>query len=230
MKVTAIIPAAGKGKRMGGSVSKQFLSINGKPILIHTLERINSIKLIDEIILVLSEEKVEWGEKKIKEKYRIAKVRKVVKGGEKRQDSVYAGLKEVDEKSDVIVVHDGVRPFFSSLLIPKAIQFLKRYDGVIEALPLYDTIKEVDNDKVILKTLERERLYRVQTPQIFHHSILKKAFAHAFKKGLWATDEAGLVEKIGGKIKVLKGSQYNIKITNPEDMVFAKAIFKSCKL
>lgn len=227
MKISAIIPAAGRGRRMGGSVSKQFLSINNKPVLIHTLERINSLKIIDEIILVLPEDKVGWGEKEVKRKYRINKVLKVIKGGKERQDSVYEGLKEVNEKSDVVVVHDGIRPFFNLKIIQDAIPFLKIFDGVIEALPIHDTVKEVSGKGIILKTLEREKLYRAQTPQIFNYSVLKKAFISAFNTKYYATDEAGLVESVGGKIKILTGSRYNIKITNPDDLLLAKVIIKN---
>ena len=227
MKISAIIPAAGKGKRMGGSVSKQFLSIDDKPVLIHTLERINSLKIIDEIILVLPEDKVEWGEKKVKRKYGINKLSKVIKGGKERQDSVYDGLKEVDKNSDVVVVHDGVRPFFYSKIIKEAIPFLKIFDGVIEALPINDTVKKVSERGIVLKTLEREKLYRAQTPQIFNYSILRKAFNRASDKKYYATDESGLVESIGGKIKILTGSRYNIKITNPDDLFLAEVIIKN---
>ena len=227
MKISAIIPAAGKGRRMGGSISKQFLSVNRKPVLIYTLEMISSLKIIDEIILVLPEDKVAWGEKEIKRKYRINKILKIIKGGKERQDSVYEGLKEVDKNSDVVVVHDGVRPFFYPEIIKEAIPFLKVFDGVIEALPVHDTVKEVSGKGIVLKTLEREKLYRAQTPQIFNYSILKKAFVCAFDKKYYATDEAGLVESVGGKIKILEGSRYNIKITNKDDLLLAKVIIKN---
>ena len=226
MKITAIIPAAGKGERMGHPISKQFLPLKGKPILVHTLERMNSVKVIDEIILVLPEHRIDWAKKEIRKKYRIAKLKKVVKGGKKRQDSVYAGLNEVDGKPDIIVIHDGVRPFFTPSIISQAIPFLKKYAGVIEALPLHDTIKEVNRNELILRTVERGKLYRAQTPQIFNYDILVKAFSHAFKNGYNGTDEAELVERVNGKIKILRGSEFNIKITSPDDLLLAKAIIE----
>ena len=224
MKITAIIPAAGKGERMGHPISKQFLPLKGKPILVHTLERMNAVGLIDEIILVVPEQRIDWAKEEIRKKYRIAKLKKVVRGGKKRQESVYAGLEEVDGKPDIIVIHDGVRPFFTPSIISQAIPLLKKYDGVIEALPLNDTIKEVNRNELILRTVEREKLYRALTPQIFNYGILVKAFSSAFKNGYSGTDEAELVERVKGKIKILRGSEFNIKITSPDDLLLAKAI------
>jgi 2-C-methyl-D-erythritol 4-phosphate cytidylyltransferase len=214
------------GKRMGKAVAKQFLPLGDKPMLAHTLLAFQRSSEIDEIIPILSEEDMETCLKDVIEAFHITKVRTLVVGGKERQDSVYCGLKKTDKDAAVILVHDGVRPFVTPDLIRACVDAARKGECVAVGVPLKDTIKEVDGKGIVRQTLERSRLWAIQTPQAFPAKVLRKAYDESFKKKVYGTDDATLVERAGSKIRVVMGSYENIKITTPEDLILAEEILK----
>ena len=221
MKVGAIIPAAGRGKRIGASVPKQFLEIQGKPLLHHTLTVFASCKLIDYVVLVMPRADVdEMGEDWLN-KYEI--VRKVVVGGEQRQDSVYNGFNSLEEGTDIVVVHDGVRPFTTPQMIIATVEAAQQHGAAITAIPVSDTVKQAA-DGFVKQTVSRDGLWRVQTPQAFQYGLLQQAFKKAKKDSYYGTDEGSLVEYLGERVKIVPGSELNIKITRKEDLVLGESL------
>ena len=216
MSVCAVVPAGGTGIRMGGTVPKQFLELNGKPILYYTLKTLQDCGIISELILVVPEKEydnacTDWlGKPEI--------VTKVVVGGEKRQDSVYSGFCELSPQTEIVLVHDGVRPFLSHQMIQESVDAAREYGAAITAIPVNDTIKKVDDSGLVSKTVDREGLWRVQTPQVFRYELLEEAFKKANSEKFYGTDEGTLIEHLGKPIKVIEGSEQNIKITRPEDL------------
>jgi len=227
MKVSAIIPAAGMGIRMGSSIPKQFLLLDGKPILQHTLSVLDQCSIVNEIILVVSEKEIENARQQIQDSY--PKVAKVIVGGKERQDSVYNGLQNLDSKADIVVVHDGVRPFVSEELIRESVEAARDFGAAITAIPVSDTIKKVNKEGVVESTIDRSGLWRVQTPQTFQVSLLKEAFAKAQSDNFYGTDEGSLIEYLGRDVKVVPGSELNIKITRSEDLVLGEKIAELLK-
>jgi len=221
MKVGAIIPAAGRGKRIGASVPKQFLEIQGRPLLHHTLTVFASCKLIDYVVLVMPREDVDkMGEDWLK-KYEI--VREVVVGGEQRQDSVYNGFNSLEEGTDIVVVHDGVRPFTTPQMITATVEAAQEHGAAITAIPVSDTVKQAA-DGFVKQTVPRDGLWRVQTPQAFQRGLLQQAFKKAKKDSYYGTDEGSLVEYLGERVKIVPGSELNIKITRKEDLVLGESL------
>ena len=221
MKVGAIIPAAGRGKRIGASVPKQFLEIQGKPLLHHTLTVFASCKLIDYVVLVMPQADVdEMGEDWLN-KYDI--VREVVVGGEQRQDSVYNGFNSLEEGTDIIVVHDGVRPFTTPQMITATVEAAQQHGAAITAIPVSDTVKQAA-DGFVKQTVSRDGLWRVQTPQAFQYGLLQQAFKKAKKDSYYGTDEGSLIEYLGERVRIVPGSELNIKITRKEDLVLGESL------
>ena len=221
MKVGAIIPAAGRGKRIGASVPKQFLEIQGRPLLHHTLMVFASCKLIDYVVLVMPRADVdEMGEDWLN-KYEI--VREVVVGGEQRQDSVYNGFNSLEEGTDIVVVHDGVRPFTTPQMITATVEAAQQHGAAITAIPVSDTVKQAA-DGFVKQTVSRDGLWRVQTPQAFQCGLLQQAFKKAKKDSYYGTDEGSLVEYLGERVKIVPGSELNIKITRKEDLVLGESL------
>jgi 2-C-methyl-D-erythritol 4-phosphate cytidylyltransferase len=225
-KVTALIPAAGMGRRMGNAVAKQFLPLGDKPMLAHTLLAFQRASGIDEIIPILSEEDMESCLRDVIELYHITKVKTLVVGGRERQDSVANGLKKVEKDASIVLVHDGVRPFVTQEMIKESVEFAKKGECVAVGVPLKDTIKEVDDKGIVRSTLERSRLWAIQTPQTFPVKILRRAYEESYRNKTCGTDDATLVERTGGKVRVIMGSYENIKITTPEDLLVAEEILK----
>ncbi len=215
MKVAAILLAAGEGKRFGEK--KQFIKLKGEPLFQYSLNTINKIDEITEIILVLPEEDIE----RVKI-FSFKNVKKVA-GGKERQESVYNALKAIND-ADIVVVHDVARPFATENMFIEGIKNIKKgFDGSITAIPARDTIKRV-KDNIVVETLNRDELYIVQTPQTFRFDILKRAHEKAVKDGFVGTDDASLVEWVGGKITINKGSVLNFKITTKEDLILANCL------
>ena len=223
-KISAIIPAAGSGKRMGGNTSKQYLAIGERPILIETLMVFNESPYIDEIILVSPPDDIDLMERLLK-KFGLTKVSKIVKGGQERQDSISNGLDALDRSSSVVLVHDGVRPFISDEIIKELIDTVNQHGAAIAAVPVKDTVKKVLHTS-ITGTMPRENLWLAQTPQAFSAKVIIDAYANAREKGIKGTDDASLVEAMGLDVKIVMGSYENIKITTAEDLVFAEAILR----
>jgi len=227
MSVCAVVPAGGTGTRMGGIVPKQFLELDGKPILYYTLKTLQDCGIISELILVVPEKEydnacIDWlGKPEI--------VTKVVVGGEKRQDSVYNGFCELSPQTEIVLVHDGVRPFLSHQMIKESVDAAREYGAAITAIPVNDTIKRVDDSGLVSQTVDRDGLWRVQTPQVFRYELLQEAFKKANSEKFYGTDEGTLIEHLGKPIKVIEGSEQNIKITRPEDLrlseIFISRVF-----
>lgn len=224
MKHVAIITAAGIGKRMGSSQPKQYLELGGKPILCRTLEVFEAAKLVDAIVLVTDPNSLTLVKDLILKQCRAPKVKWVVAGGEKRQDSVSRGLKAVPLGCEIVCVHDGVRPFVTPELIDKSIEEAKAHGACIVAIPMKDTIKRVDGEGRIVETVERAGLWRAQTPQTFRYDVLESAMNQAMTEKFYGTDEASLVERYGHDVYILAGNERNIKITTPEDLVIAESM------
>ncbi len=209
------------GKRFGGK--KQIKEFFDRPLFIVTMQPFINSELINEIILVISDEDSAQFHKHIK-LLELSKPIKVVPGGNTRQQSVYNGLLEADKSSDLICIHDAVRPFVNESLIKKSLDSINNHDGVIVALPSTDTIKRVVSDQ-ILETIPRETIWRAQTPQIFFKEPLLEALKFAQSEKINGTDEASLLERIGYQIGFVEGSPFNIKITTSQDWIFAEAIY-----
>lgn len=212
-----VIVAAGTGSRMNMGINKQFIKLEGKEIIAYTIEKFYNNSNIEDIVVVVKEDESEFFKKEILDKYNFKNV-KIAYGGKERQDSVYNGLKLLDEKCDVVLIHDGARPFVSDKIIDKSIEEAKEHKAIVVGVPVKDTIKVIDNDKNIVDTPNRSVLWAVQTPQTFYYNILIDAYKDAFKNKFYGTDDAMLVERIGYKVKMLEGSYNNIKITTQEDL------------
>ncbi len=225
-KVTALIPAAGVGKRMGKAVSKQFLPLGDMPMLAHTLLAFQRTSEVDEVIPILSQEDMEGCLRDIIERFHITKVRTLVVGGKERQDSVANGLHKLEKDTAVVLVHDAVRPFVTPEMIRESVDCAKKGECVAVGVPLKDTVKEVNAKSMVIQTLERSRLWAIQTPQAFPVKVLKHAYAEATKQKRYGTDDSTLVERDGNNVRVIMGSYENIKITTPEDLLLAEEILK----
>ena len=226
-RIAAILPAAGMGTRMGAETPKQFLELNGTPIVILSLRRIASCPLVTDLIVATRADEVQRLEERIaKEKFKQPV--RVVKGGDSRQDSVAAALREVPSDTEIVLVHDAVRPFVTVEQITRVIEEARRCQAAILGIPAMDTVKEVkraslpEDVALITGTIPRERLVMAQTPQAFATMLLKEAFARALADGVSASDEAGLVERLGHDVHVVLGSERNMKITKPADMELAR--------
>lgn len=224
-KVTAILPAAGIGKRMGAGSKKQFLEVHGKPILAHTLEKFHHAIYVDEVILVLQNEWIPFVQEEIIGPYGFSRVHTLVPGGAERQDSVYEGLKAVKE-SDIVLVHDAVRPCVRADKIDELIEIAVEYPAAILAVRPKDTIKQQDANGFVARTIDRNTLWNVQTPQAFQYSLLRSAFDKAYAEKYYGTDEAMLIERLGHAVKIVEGHYDNIKITTPEDLALAERFLK----
>ncbi len=220
--IIAVVPAAGMGKRFGSN--KPFILLNGKPLFIYSLEVFEALESIKEIIPVMKPEDMEIGRRLIEEEG-IKKVKKIAPGGKERQDSVYNGLKFIENKNSIVVIHDAVRPIISVEMVENAIRELSGYDGVILAVPPKDTIKE-SKKMIVNRTLKRENLWAVQTPQVFPYETIMDAYIKAMKEKYYSTDDSSLVEFNGGKVKIVMGSYKNIKITTPEDISIAEIFLR----
>jgi 2-C-methyl-D-erythritol 4-phosphate cytidylyltransferase len=227
MKTAAIIPAGGSGKRMQGSLSKQYLLLNGIPVLVHTLKVFQRSPMVHDIFLVVPPGDIELVKQTIIQKHGISKVRQVLPGGKERQNSVKNGLDAVGDEYDIVVIHDGVRPFISEELLHLAILEASREAAVTLGVPVKDTVKVVGQDGEIMETVSRDHLWLTQTPQAFKREVIIKAYRLAFMDHYTGTDDAGLVERIGVPVKMVHGSYENIKITTKDDLLLAERFMKN---
>lgn len=221
MKISAIIPAAGLGVRMGKSLPKQFLRINGKSILRHTIDAFEKCGMFASLVLVAPADDMEAASGECSD---VKVVSRVVAGGKKRQDSVFEGLKALDADVDIVVVHDGVRPFVSRRMICESVSAAREFGAAVTAIPVSDTVKRVNPQGFVDRTVDRDGLWRIQTPQAFQYSLLRQAMEKATADSYYGTDEGSLIEYIGKAVKIINGSELNIKITKPEDLILGEAI------
>jgi len=224
--VSVIIAAAGMSNRMGSKINKQFIAIDGKPILAHTIEKFEKCRYIDEIILVSKEEEIEYCRKEIVRKYKFNKVANIIRGGKERQDSIYNGILALNERTNIVLTHDGARPFIKIENIKDGILGVVENGACVVGVPVTDTIKVVKEDSNIESTPKRSMLWAAQTPQCFYKDLLIKGYESAIKEGFSGTDDSSIVERIGYDVKMIMGSYDNIKITTPEDIVLAESLFK----
>jgi len=221
MFVSAVVPAAGLGLRLNSQVPKPLVELNKKPIFIRTLEVLSRHPDVKEIVLVVSPNSIDSTERYLK-KNRIEKIKNLVAGGAKRTDSVRNGLKQVSPEADLVLIHDAVRPFIDSDMISRLIREAEKCGAAVLGVPLKSAIKEIDKNSRIIRTLNRQHLCEIQTPQVFQRELIIEAY-RKFPNAA-AVDDAYLVEKLGKKVAVVSGSYFNIKITTPEDLVFARSI------
>lgn len=218
-----IIVAAGRGSRMGRKTPKQFLELAGEPVLVHTLRGVAACPDIDGILIALPPEEMSSFSSLFE---RAVPSVRIVAGGGERQESVFNALQAIDRlHTDIIVVHDGVRPLVTGADFSRVIARARETGAAILACPVRDTVKEVEGDRIV-RTLDRQRLYLAQTPQAFRADILIEAHERARREGIMATDDAALVERCGHPVVVVEGSPYNIKITWPEDLLLAEALLR----
>jgi 2-C-methyl-D-erythritol 4-phosphate cytidylyltransferase len=218
VKTIAIIVAAGLGTRMGRTLSKQYLMLDNKPILVHTLKIFEKASTVDQIIVVVPNQDISYVRQEIIEFYEISKIQRVISGGKERQDSVNNGLKEIPSSTDIVLIHDGVRPFVSEDLINISVTTALEKGAVTLGVPVKDTIKSADANGLVSGTLQRDTLWLTQTPQVFKNEIIQEAYKKAYDHGYYGTDDASLVERMGVNVAMIKGSYDNIKITTPDDL------------
>lgn len=216
--LSAIVLAAGAGRRLNASVPKPLVKIGTKQVVIYSLESFNKHPDIDEIIVVASVQNKAAIIKAIKD-YSFKKIKALCLGGKRRQDSVYKGIKAASPSSNWVLIHDCARPFINSKLITKVISTAKKSGGAILGVPVKATIKSVKGDFLVDKTLDRANLWEIQTPQVFKKELILKAYNLYAKENF--TDDASLVEKLGGRVKIVQGSYENIKITTRVDLLLA---------
>ncbi len=224
-KNCALIVAAGKGTRMGAGINKQFLRIKDKPILLYTLQAFNNHPEIDSIFLVAAEEEIEYCRKEIVQKYNINKVQSIIKGGKERQESVFNGLKEM-KNADIVLIHDGARPFISNRIISEGIKYAGIYGACSCGVKPKDTIKITNKDGFSISSLDRNSLVNVHTPQCFKYDLIYNCHKEIAGKEVNITDDTSVVEFFGHKVYMYEGDYKNIKITTPEDMAFGESIIK----
>ncbi|MBU1627151.1 2-C-methyl-D-erythritol 4-phosphate cytidylyltransferase [bacterium] len=228
MSTAAIITAGGKGSRFGGEITKQFITIEGKSILSHVISRFDSCDLIDAVYIAVPEKSIQNCIDKCIEPFKFQKVKKVIPGGKERSDSVYNCLEVVDESYEIVVIHDGVRIFVSDTMIQDSINAAKKYGASICAIPLRDTIKSVSKKLFIRETKVRDNIFCVQTPQAFKRELILKAFKKAGLSRGNFTDDSSFIEKYTScKVKVVKGSIFNLKITEEEDLLIARLFLRA---
>jgi len=223
-KVGAVIPAAGRGSRMGGVTSKQFLELAASPILLHTLRRFERAAIVDVIVVAAAPDLLPSVTLLIR-KDGLKKIVRTIEGGDKRQDSVWNALGALAEHQvDIVAVHDGVRPFVSEKQVTDVIRTAVQERAALLAVRSKETVKIVDDRRTVRSTPDRNEVWIAQTPQAFDMRLLVDAYESAMSARFYGTDEAGLVERIGEKVSVVEGSYDNIKITTPEDLELAKII------
>lgn len=221
-----VIVAAGTGSRMKKDINKQFIKLKNKEIVAHTIEKFYNSENIDDIVVVIREDEEGYFNKNIKEKYGFTNI-KVAHGGNERQDSVFNGIKMLKKECDVVLIHDGARPFVTDDIIKKSINKANEHNAIVVGVKVKDTIKVVSDNGNIVDTPNRSYLWAVQTPQVFKYDIITKAYEDAYNNNYYGTDDAMLVERIGYNVKMIEGSYNNIKITTQEDLEFGEQILKN---
>jgi 2-C-methyl-D-erythritol 4-phosphate cytidylyltransferase/2-C-methyl-D-erythritol 2,4-cyclodiphosphate synthase len=227
MKTVAIIPAGGVGKRLGSSIAKQYLLLDGVPVLVRTLKIFQQAKVIDEIVLVVPEDDLISARKQLLDNYDLTKVTAIVAGGNERQDSVRKGLSAIVDKCNVVIIHDGVRPLLTEEMLNQIVAAAKSDGASSIGVKVKDTVKQTTDDNLVAATLPRNNLWLTQTPQAFAFDVLQRAYDAAASDKFYGTDDASLVERIGVKVKMIAGSYENIKITTPDDLIIAEAFIKN---
>ncbi len=223
----AIVLSAGKGSRMHSDIEKQYMELNGRPVLYYSLKAFEDFASIEKVIIVASKEREDYIRRKILEKYGLKKVYAIVEGGKERYDSVANGIAAAGE-CDYIFIHDGARPILTQSLLSDLLEAVKKDHAVVPAAPVKDTIKVCDENGVVVSTPNRSTLWAVQTPQVFDAELISEAYRRLYiQKPENITDDAMVAEAtMGAKIRVVTASSANLKITTPEDLDFAEILVK----
>jgi 2-C-methyl-D-erythritol 4-phosphate cytidylyltransferase len=223
--ISAIVVAGGKGERLSAELPKQFLDLGGKPVLLRSVEAVWACTRVSEMIVVAPEAHMEKAREIL-----AGKEARLVPGGAERQDSVFAGLRACSSKAELILIHDGVRPFASKEMIERVIEAAEKYGAAIPGLPVKETIKEVESKtRKVIGTVDRTRLFTVQTPQVFKRGLIVDAHNRGQDLGFYATDDAGLVEWQGQEVVLVPGEETNIKITTAFDYKLAQDLLLEMK-
>jgi 2-C-methyl-D-erythritol 4-phosphate cytidylyltransferase len=222
--ISAIILAGGKGKRMNSKVSKQFIEIKDKPVIYYTIKKFNENKNIDNIVVVLPKDEVDYFKENVLKKYTL-KVDKIVIGGAERQDSVYNGLKSLEQDSvDIVLIHDGARPFISDRIIEEGINYAAVYGASAPGVMPKDTIKIKSEEGFSINTPKRETLMAIQTPQVFKFNEILRCHEKIKEDKILVTDDTMVVEQYGYNVYLYEGEYTNIKITTPEDLILGEKL------
>lgn len=224
-KVMCVIPAAGESKRMGTGVNKQLLSLCGKTVLEHAINSMSNVECVEGIILVVKPGEEEYFRQWSQRLFGNF-IKKVVPGGGERQESVYKGICSLPPDTGIVLIHDGARPLVEPVLIEKVVLTARKTGAATLGVPVKDTVKMTGDDKIVLKTIPREHLWLVQTPQAFQYQIISEAYNKALTSHFTGTDDASLVEMSGYPVSMVLGSYSNIKITTPEDLIMAEALMR----
>jgi 2-C-methyl-D-erythritol 4-phosphate cytidylyltransferase len=223
MNVTAIVPAAGLGRRAGGDVPKQFLLLRGMPILTRTLLNLTNPGLVNALVLVVPPGAEEWCQQHILAPYPLPPIIEIIPGGAERQESVFRGLQRTTAETQLVVIHDAVRPFVSPDLLRRTIEAAQTFRAAVAAVPAVETVKVVERE-LIRETPPRDRLWIAQTPQAFEGELIREAYRRAAADGFRGTDDAMLVERLGVQVKVVLSYPENMKITTAEDLQRAEQL------
>lgn len=224
MKTVAIIPAAGAGKRMESGLSKQYLALEGVPILVRTLRVFETAPSVDAVFLIVPAGDEDAVRRDMVAPHGLAKISHILPGGKERQDSVRVGIEALRDETEIVVIHDAVRPFVTLEMIEASVEGARRFGAVSVGVPVKDTVKSVGVDGWVSHTMDRSQLWLTQTPQTFQRGIIQEAYRRAYREGVYATDDASLVERIGIRVRMIPGSYENIKITTAVDLA-AGAVF-----
>jgi 2-C-methyl-D-erythritol 4-phosphate cytidylyltransferase len=223
MRIVALIPAAGTGRRLAAAVAKQYLSVGGMPILARTLRVFDENPLVEGIVLAVGVDQREALEERVLRSYPCRKLFEVVTGGVERQESVARALEAVPPGCEVVVIHDGVRPLLRQELLSAVIEAARRSGAAMAAIPARDTVKEVEAG-LVRATLDRSRIWLAQTPQAFLGDLIRRAHEAAAREGIRGTDDAVLVERLGASVEIVPGSEENMKVTTAADLILAEAV------
>jgi 2-C-methyl-D-erythritol 4-phosphate cytidylyltransferase len=229
MKNVAVILAGGSGKRINSHLPKQYLPVGDCPLLVHTIRIFELSSIIHDILLVVPKEDIPRVESLIVEPNGFSKIGRIVAGGHERQDSVKNGLDAVGDDTDIVLIHDGVRPFITEELIRLTVREAFNHGAATVGVPVKETVKRVDQAGWILETLDRQVIWLTQTPQAFQRSIIQEAYQRAYRDHFYGTDDASLVERMGHPVRMIKATYDNIKITTQEDLLLAELLIKKRK-
>lgn len=225
MGVSAVIVAGGRGIRMGGNIRKQYLSLAGEPLLCHCLRAFDACKSLSRIFLVVPENDQDFCRDSVLSAFTLRKKIRIISGGKERQDSVRNGVLAAGEYGGIVAIHDGVRPFVLPEQIESTVAYAEKYGAAMLAIPASDTLKQADARGNAVNTLDRGKIWLAQTPQTFQYDLIRTAHESAQQSGYRGTDDASLAERTGKKIRIIPGSRFNIKITTPEDLMMAEALY-----
>lgn len=224
--LAVVVAAAGIGSRMGSKINKQFLLLNSKPILSYSLGLLEQLTFVDQVVLVAHPNEVEYCQRELVQALKLSKITAVVAGGATRQMSVWNGMQVVDKETDLIAIHDGARPLATEALFLRLLKAAREWGAAIPGVRARDTVKMIDGDGFVVRTLDRNMTVNIQTPQAFRYTELMEAYQMAREDQIEASDDAALFERYIGRVKVVEGEYANLKITTQEDLIIAEGLLK----